>query len=337
MALQLDLAVAAAAWLAVHAQDEPEPEPEPRPKVAVHDPFHDGHFAEPGEGHEAWRWAGTTVELVAVIVFAFFAGTLFCAACRKSARLHELRVRLGRGEAVTVFEPSGELHDDHEEEPQRSDDEEDPWAQDTAKLVRPSDLPRLSLSGPVPNPLTEEPEEPATTTVAVTLKQSGPLGISWSKCPSSTQWHGTAARVERIKPGSQAEAQRANGLEVGLRLASVNGDSVREMLFTHAVEMVRQARRPVTLELEQIAAQEPPSPLAESVANAMRVSEQLKTLGDDSCTPLRPLPGIQPAFFVFLSKDALTLVSVMNVLCRQRGAGAADDRRQPRALHQGGG
>ena len=173
------------------------------------------------------------------------------------------------------------------------------------RIRSPSDLPRLSLSGPVPNPLTEEPEEPATTTVTVTLKQSGPLGISWSKCPSSTQWHGTAARVERIKPGSQAEAQRANGLEVGLRLASVNGDSVREMLFTHAVEMVRQARRPVTLELEQIAAQEPPSPLVESVANVMRVSEQLKTLGDDSCTPLRPPPEFNhhppDSFFVVLS------------------------------------
>ena len=48
------------------------------------------------------------------------------------------------------------------------------------------------------------------------------------------------------------------GLEVGLRLASVNGDSVREMLFTHAVEMVRQARRPVTLELEVVDAREPP-------------------------------------------------------------------------------
>ena len=31
MTLQLDLAVAAAAWLAVHAQDDSEPEPEPEP------------------------------------------------------------------------------------------------------------------------------------------------------------------------------------------------------------------------------------------------------------------------------------------------------------------
>ena len=120
---------------------------------------------------------------------------------------------------------------------------------DALKMIRESSRPvTLGFAGGA-SPRADKPDEiPAQRrrTVAVSFSEEGSLGISWRH-----RQEDGAAVLKMVREGSYAAKAMSSqaGLQVGLVLLKVNGQSTVGIPFKDAIELIRKAGRPLELEL----------------------------------------------------------------------------------------